>query len=73
MINTKLKYQNLKDIMLGYLKTQYSLFSPYSQLINMAEPGTIEDRAINMAKNGKISFIEKHENLTLAINSAKVT
>ena len=72
MINTKLKYQNLKDIMLGYLKTQY-LFSPYSELINMAEPGTIEDRAINMAKNGKISFIEKHENLTLAINSAKVT
>ena len=58
--------------MLGYLKTQY-LFSPYSELINMAEPGTIEDRAINMAKNGKISFIEKHENLTLAINSAKVT
>ena len=58
--------------MLGYLKTQY-LFSPYSELINMAEPGTIEDRAIKKARNGKMSFMEKHENLTVAINSAKVT
>ena len=49
------------------------MFSPYSELINMAEPGTIEDRAINKARNGKMSFMEKHENLTLAINSAKVT
>jgi len=41
------------------------------ELINMAVPDTIDPRAINQAKNGKISLFKKHENLTLAINSAK--
>ena len=50
-----------------------SLFSPLSELINMAVPDTIDNRAINKTKNGKISLFKKHENLTLAINSAKVT
>ena len=38
----------------------------------MAVPETIDPRAINQAKNGKITIFKKHENLTLAINSAKV-
>ena len=38
----------------------------------MAVPDTIDPRAINKAKNGKITIFKKHENLTLAINSAKV-
>ena len=38
----------------------------------MAVPDTIDNRAINKTKNGKISLFKKHENLTLAINSAKV-
>ena len=38
----------------------------------MAVPETIDPRAINKAKNGKITIFKKHENLTLAINSAKV-
>jgi len=41
------------------------------ELINMAVPDTIDNRAINKTKNGKISLFKKHENLTLAINSAK--
>lgn len=41
------------------------------ELINMAVPETIDPRAINKAKNGKVSIFKKHENLTLAINSAK--
>ena len=50
----------------------YMLVSFYSELINMAVPETIDPRAINKAKNGKVSIFKKHENLTLAINSAKV-
>ena len=46
--------------------------SIFSELINMAVPDTIDNRAINKTKNGKISLFKKHENLTLAINSAKV-
>ena len=38
----------------------------------MAVPETIDPRAINKAKDGKITIFKKHENLTLAINSAKV-
>ena len=38
----------------------------------MAVPDTIDPRAINKAKNGKVTIFKKHENLTLAINSAKV-
>ena len=41
-----------------------------SELINMAVPDTIDRRAINVGK--KLSLFKKHENLTLAINSAKV-
>jgi len=41
------------------------------ELINMAVPETIDSRAINKAKNGKVGIFRKHENLTLAINSAK--
>ena len=39
----------------------------------MAAPDTIDMRAINKPKDGKMSIFKKHENLTLAINSAKVT
>ena len=42
----------------------------YSKLINFAVPETIDDRAINTGK--KVSLFKKHENLSLAINSAKV-
>ena len=42
----------------------------YSKLINFAVPETIDDRAINTGK--KVSIFKKHENLSLAINSAKV-
>ena len=38
----------------------------------MAVNETIDMRAINKPKDGKISIFKKHENLTLAINSAKV-
>merc|ERR1711935_1271832 len=39
------------------------------KLINFAVPETIDDRAINTGK--KVSLFKKHENLTLAITSAK--
>jgi len=39
------------------------------KLINFAVPETIDDRAINTGK--KVSLFKKHENLSLAINSAK--
>lgn len=39
------------------------------KLINFAVPDTIDDRAINVGK--KLSVFKKHENLTLAITSAK--
>ena len=42
----------------------------YSKLINFAVPETIDARAINTGK--KVSLFKKHENLTLAITSAKV-
>ena len=35
-------------------------------------PDTIDERAINKTKSGKLSVFKKHENLTLAIQSAKV-
>ena len=38
------------------------------QIINMAAPETIDERAINKGKN--ISIFKQHENLTLARNSA---
>ena len=42
----------------------------FSKLINFAVPDTIDPRAINTGK--KLSLFKKHENLTLAITSAKV-
>eukprot|EP00092_Neocalanus_flemingeri_P000849 GFUD01000906.1.p1 GENE.GFUD01000906.1~~GFUD01000906.1.p1 ORF type:complete len:613 (-),score=215.60 GFUD01000906.1:166-2004(-) len=39
------------------------------KMINLAAPDTIDKRAINTGKN--ISIFKQHENLTLAINSAK--
>ena len=57
----------------GGVSRLVSIFSSFSELINMAVPDTIDNRAINKTKNGKISLFKKHENLTLAINSAKVT
>ena len=42
-----------------------------SQIINLAAPDTIDERAINKSKDGKeISIFKQHENLTLARNSA---
>jgi len=38
-------------------------------LINLAKPETIDERAIN--KGAKMSIFKRHENLNLAINSAK--
>ena len=39
-----------------------------SKLINKSQPGTIDERTINKAKN--LSLFQVHENLTLALNSA---
>jgi len=39
------------------------------KMINLAVPDTIDERVIN--KGDKISIFKRHENLTLAINSAK--
>merc|ERR1719187_3014938 len=39
------------------------------KMINLAAPDTIDERVINKGKN--ISIFKQHENLTLAINSAK--
>merc|ERR1719402_1289753 len=39
------------------------------KMINLAAPETIDERVINVGK--KISIFKQHENLTLAINSAK--
>ena len=39
------------------------------KMVNMAAPDTIDERVINTGK--KISIFKQHENLTLAINSAK--
>ena len=64
---TNMKVENID------ISNLVSIFSLFSELINMAVPDTIDNRAINKTKNGKISLFKKHENLTLAINSAKVT
>lgn len=40
------------------------------KMINLAAPDTIDERVINTGQ--KISIFKQHENLTLAINSAKV-
>ena len=38
-------------------------------MINISQPDTIDERAIN--KSSKLSLFQIHENLTLAINSAQ--
>ena len=43
----------------------------FCKMINLAAPDTIDERVINTGQ--KISIFKQHENLTLAINSAKVT
>ena len=48
--------------------SNYDYFN--SKLINFAVPETIDDRAINYGES--LHIMKKHENLTLAINSAKV-
>lgn len=40
----------------------------FSKLINSSQPGTIDERTINL---GKLSIYHMHENLTLALNSAQ--
>ena len=40
----------------------------HGQIVNLAVPDTIDERAINKGKN--INLFKKHENLDLAINSA---
>jgi len=40
-----------------------------SYLINLAQPGTVDERAINRA--AKLSIYQMHENLTLALGSAQ--
>jgi len=39
-----------------------------SYLVNLAQPDTVDERAIN---KGKLSIYQIHENLTLALNSAQ--
>jgi len=41
----------------------------YCKLINLSQPGTIDERTIN--KGAKLSIYQIHENLTLALNSAQ--
>ncbi len=47
----------------------FILSSVYSKLINYSAPDTIDERAIN--KGQKLKVFTKHENLTLAVNSAQ--
>ena len=42
----------------------------FSKLVNFAVADTIDERALNVKP--KMSLFEKHENLNLAITSAKV-
>ena len=49
------------------------LFCAVCQIINLAAPDTIDERAINKCpegQHGKLSIFKQHENLTLALNSA---
>ena len=42
---------------------------PLTQIINLAAPDTIDERAINKGK--EVQIFRQHENLTLARNSAR--
>lgn len=41
-----------------------------SKMINLSVPDTVDERAINKPKSGKLSIYKIHENMTLALNSA---
>ena len=43
----------------------------FSKMINLSAPDTVDDRAINKPKDGKLSIYKVHENMTLALNSAR--
>ncbi|KAL9978702.1 hypothetical protein ACROYT_G016251 [Oculina patagonica] len=40
------------------------------KMINLSVPDTVDERAINKPKSGKLSIYKIHENMTLALNSA---
>ena len=40
-------------------------------MINLSVPDTIDERAVNKPKSGKLSIYKIHENMTLALNSAR--
>ena len=40
-------------------------------MINLSVPDTVDERAINKPKAGKLSIYKIHENMTLALNSAR--
>lgn len=41
------------------------------KMINLSVPDTIDERAVNKPKSGKLSIYKIHENMTLALNSAR--
>ena len=43
----------------------------FSKMINLSVPDTVDERAINKPKSGKLSIYKIHENMTLALNSAQ--
>ena len=47
----------------------HSMYHPHSKLINLAAPGTIDERAVNL--KAKLNPWERSENHTLALNSAR--
>ena len=49
----------------------FTFMFTFSKLINLAEPETIDLRAVHLGK--KQSIFQKHENLNTAISSAKVS
>lgn len=43
----------------------------FSKMINLSVPDTVDERAINKPKGGKLTIFKIHENMTLALNSAR--
>lgn len=41
------------------------------KMINLSVPETVDERAINKPKGGKLTIFKIHENMTLALNSAR--
>lgn len=61
----------MQIFILALMMVQYSalyILIIFSKLINSSQPGTIDERTINL---GKLSIYHMHENLTLALNSAQ--